>query len=204
MTPAKDSFRSFIVRWWEATAVFVIAVLFWLLVGVIAIVATAQSEKQGDTFIAALAMGSQAFFAYQVWKLTKQQQAFASRTAERQHKIDMYPLRKVAADRLEEMAVFIIPPRPITEDGVEAFRQCHLEINKLFSDTTDDLAFELYQVVEEAHRYMRPVKPVYDDGGSIVVPGDAGLTDDAHAYLDDAFSLYTDLQNAVADEMRIR
>ncbi|WP_112383877.1 hypothetical protein [Sphingomonas carotinifaciens] len=204
MTPANTSFRSFIMRWWETGSGLVIAILFWFLICVIAIVATAQSEKRWDTLIAALAMGSQAFFAAAVWKLSRNQFAYTKQVSERQHKIDMYPLRKVAVDRLEEVGVLIIPARPITEDTVEAFRYCHLEINKLFSETTDDLAFELYQVVEQAHRYLRPVEPVYDDGGSIVVPGDTGMTDDAYACLDDAFNLYTDLQNAIADEMRIR
>lgn len=204
MTPTNHSFRSLVLRWWETGAGLMIAILFWFLIGVITIMATAQSEKRWDTLIAALAMGSQAFFAAAVWRLSKHQFAYTKQVSERQHKIDMYPLRKAAADKLEEISVFIIPPCPITDDAVEAFRHCHLEINKLFSETTDDLAFELYQVVEEAYRYMRPVQPIYDDGGSIVTPGDPGLTDDAYACLDEAFNLYTDLQNAVADEMRIR
>lgn len=204
MTPANNSFRSLVVRWWDTGAGIVIAVLFWFLIGVIAIAATAQSEKRWDTLIAALAMGSQAFFAAAVWKLSKNQFAYTQQVSERQHKIDMYPLRKAAALNLYASAKALDRPHQLSDDHVEAFRACHMEIKNLFSDQAEAMAFELYQLVEQAHILFLRAQPKYDDGGSISEPADEQATRTAHNCLDNAYDAFTDLENRIDEEMRIR
>lgn len=192
------------IRWWETGAGVVIAILFWFLIGVITFVATAQSEKRWDTLIAALAMGSQAFFAAAVWKLSKNQFSYTQQVSDRQHKIDMYPLRKEAALNLYSAAKALEHPNLLSDDHVEAFRSCHMEIKNLFSDKAEAMAFELYQLVEQSHILFLRAQPKYDDGGSISAPADEQATRTAHNYLDNAYDAFTGLENLIDGEMRIR
>ncbi len=192
------------MRWWDTGAAFVVAILFWAVVCLIAIVATAQSAKPWDTFIAAIAMASQAFFAAAVWKLGKNQFAFTQQVSERQHKIDMYPLRKDAARNLEAAGKVLVTPPALTDESIEAFRLCHLEIKNLFSDEAGELAFELYQIMMQAHMQFTRAQPKYDDGGSIKEPADPVKTSAAHKSLDDAYDYLTDLENIIDEEMRVR
>lgn len=189
--------------WANGLGVFTV-VAFWAIVVIIATVATAQSSKPWDTVIAALAMGSQAFFAYILWKLSRTQFEFTKTVAERQHNIDMYPLRKSAAERLDEASRLLIPRRVVGRDDVEAFRLCHLEINKLFSDEADQLAFDLYEAVEEAASLFRRYPATYDFLGNLEKAEDPELAKRGFECLNVAIDLLTDLQNVMDEEMRIR
>lgn len=200
MTPTNHSFRSLVLRWWETGAGLIIAIL----IGVITIMATAQSEKRWDTLIAALAMGTQAFFAAAVWRLSKHQFAYTKQVSERQHKIDMYPLRKTAALNLYAAATALERPHQLSDDHIEAFRACHMEIKNLFSDRAEEMAFELYQLVQQTHILFLRAQPKYDDGGSISEPADGQATRTAHNCLDKTYDAFTDLENLIDEEMRIR
>lgn len=202
--PKPSAIRSVLQRWAEDGVGIMVAILFFILVGIIAVVATASSKSPWDTVIAALAMTSQAFFAYVVYRLGKNQYAFTQLVANRQHKIDMYPLRKKAYDFLEDAERLLIPKRPITFNDGEAFRLCHLEIAAVFSDEADTLAFELYEAVQYAERLFSKAQPELDDGGSIKEPTNSAAAEEADASLDDVIDVYTDLQNMLNDEMRIR
>lgn len=182
-----------------------IGILFAFVVIVIAVVATASSKSPWDTVIAALAMSSQAGFAYMVYRLGRAQYAFTQQVSERQHKIDMYPLRKDAAKYLEEAGKLLIPFRHVSEDDVEAFRLCHLDISKLFSDRSEKLAFDLYEKMQSASHRFKQITPVYDVEADIMTyRDDPKLERDAHICVNDAIDLFTDLQNALDAEMRIR
>jgi len=187
----------------EAGLGIVIAVLFWFVVAVIIMVATWSSKSPWDTVIAALAMASQAFFAFVVWRLGKAQYAFTKQVTERQHKIDMYPLRRSAATQLQKAAEVLYGPTSLSDDDVELFRQCNLEITSLFSDEANELSFELYQLVESAHTLFLRAPPEYDVGGSITMPGDPEIIAQATSAVDSAFDVLTDLQSLMDNEMRI-
>lgn len=202
--PNRQTFRSLALRAWGEGLGIAAAVMFWVIIAIIALVATAQSAKPWDTVIAALAMGSQAFFAYMVYRLGKNQYAFTKQITERQHKIDAFQLRQVASNRLEELSNHLMPIEPIKYETIEAFRLLHIEIARLFSDKADDLAFELYQYVEQAKRQMRPVEPLYNGIGEITNPGDDGINDDVRQSIDDAIDILLELQDMLNDEMRIR
>lgn len=202
--PKPSAIRSVLQRWAEDGVGIMVAILFFILVGIIAVVAAASSNKPWDTVIAAIGMGSQAFFAYVVYRLGKNQYAFTQLVANRQHKIDMYPLRKKVYDFLEGAEGLLIPKRPITFDDGEAFRLCHLEIAAVFSDEADALAFELYEAVQYAERLFSKAQHEFDEGGSIIEVDKSEARDKAYASLDDVINVYTDLQNMLNDEMRIR
>lgn len=182
-----------------------IALLFWFLVVVIALVATASSKSPWDTVIAALAMSSQAGFAYMVYRLGKAQYTFARLVADRQHKIDMFPLRKEAAKFLDDIGNLLDSSRHISDSDVEAFRLCYLEVSKLFSDHAENISFALYEKMQEASARYSKITPVYDvETGTLAYRNDPMLTQKARDCVHDAINLFTDLQNAVDDEMRIR
>ena len=101
------------------------------------------------------------------------------------------------------MAPILLPPRPQATDAVEAFRQSHLEISRLFSDRASDTAYSLYEVVEEVYRLIVITPPVEDEGGSIVMPGNDGMTVEVDAMFDAGIDWFTDLQNILEEEMHI-
>jgi hypothetical protein len=196
--------RSVLQRWGEDGVGIVVAILFFILVGIIVLVATASSKSPWDTVIAALAMTSQAFFAYVVWRLGKAQYAFTQQVTDRQHKIDMYPLRKDAVKNLGRAAKVLWRGLGMSDDEVEAFRLCHLEIKNLFSDNAESLAYELYQLMERAHLLHLRAVVTFDEGGSIIKPADTEKLAAATNCVDNAFDVFTDLQNVMDDEMSIR
>lgn len=179
------------------------AFAFWFILIIIGIVAAAQSEKRWDTIIAALAMGSQAFFAAAVWKLGRNQFSYTKQVAERQHKIDMYPLRKVVLLEIERVSKSLAGIHTLSDEKVEAFRQCHLEINKLFSDEADGIAFELSQAVARGRDLYEQANQIYDP-----LLGKVSYLDQDKACLADeelkvARDLLVDLQNIIDEEMRL-
>ncbi len=202
--PATSTVRIIVRQWAQDGVGIVIAILFFIIVGIMVIIATAQSAKPWDTFIAALGVISQTFFAFVVWRLTISQNAFTKRMTERQQEIDKYPHRKEAAQKLEKLEPIINRQPNISDDEIEAFRLSHIEINKLFSPEAEELSFELYQTMENARRFMVKAQPTIDCGGSITIPAGAEETGAVHKLLDHASDILTDLQNLMAEEMRIR
>ena len=182
----------------------VVAILFWFLLTVFVILATAQSGKPWDTFIAALAMVSQAFFAFMVWRLGQAQYAFARQTAERQHAIDMYPLRIALLNRLRKVFDEIIDAHAVLDRQIEEIRQCHLEIKNVFSDQANDLAYQLYEASLIYASARNEHQPTYDFGGSIVVPETRGGLEAIKAARDEAWDIFTDLENTMDEEAKVR
>lgn len=201
--PNASTIRSIFERWAVDGVGVVIGILFAFFVIIIAVVATASSKSPWDTVIATLAMVSQAFFAFVVLRMSENQNAFTKKMSERQHQIDMYPLRKDAVRNLGKAAKVLWRGMNLSDDEVEAFRLCHLEIKNLFSERADNLAFELYELMERAHLLHMRAAVTFDDGGSIIKPADADKLAAANNCFDNAFDVFTDLQNAIDKEMGI-
>lgn len=181
----------------------VVAILFWFLLTVFVIIATAQSGKPWDTFIAALAMVSQAFFAFMVWRLGQAQYAFARQTAERQHAIDMYPLRIALLTRLRAAFEGLIESTIIDERDVEEIRQCHLQIKNIFSDRADEEAYQLYEAVMALASVRLKYRPQYDFGGSIIVRPTGSEKDELEAARQEAWDMYTEVENTMDLETKV-
>lgn len=182
----------------------VVAVLFWIIIMVLAIVATAQSSKPWDTLIAALAMASQAFFAFMVWRLGQAQYAFTQRVTDRQHKIDAFPLRCEAIAKLNESAsIHFYGRREIFHGVDEKFRLHHVEVMRLFSDQASDLSFEMSEIINEAVMMTLPrtISPTATDEEL----EEEGIQ---HAkkldgLVDEAFECYLELEAMLEEETRI-
>jgi hypothetical protein len=213
--PKTSTFRTIVQQWAVDGVGIVIAVLFFAIVIIIVTFAVASSKSPWDTVIAALAMTSQAFFAYMVYRLGREQYAFsqdvahrqdgfARQSADLQYKIDMYPLRRDAFANLEKAARVLTLHPDISDDQVEAVRASHLEIKRLFSDEAEALAFEVYQLVETAQRQAVMAQPTLDEGGSIIEPVGAAEMSAIHEKLDKAVGYFTDLQNIMEEEMKVR
>ncbi|WP_143090129.1 hypothetical protein [Sphingomonas rubra] len=145
---------------WDEWAAIVVAILFWSIVGLIAFIATAQSAKPWDTLIAALAMASQAFFAFMVWRLGQAQYAFARQTAERQHKIDAFPLRSEVIVALQDLGdKHIFTPNGIWPGAEDSFFELSKLVTRLFSNEASDDAYQLYDAVMMAADTKLPYSP---------------------------------------------
>lgn len=183
----------------------VIAILFWIIVTLIAVVATAQSGKPWDTLIAALAMASQAFFAFMVWRLGQAQYAFTQRITDRQHKIDAYPLRKEA---VQELAVAFSDIRPgnftVPDKAVSNIRACYVEIARLFSDTAAERAKEIYEALNRARKEVHTVHIDLPDAIVRRSYDRTELTEQGKATVWSARIMYAELVTVLESEMRIR
>lgn len=192
-------------RDWRSTSLQLGGVIaFWFFAIVLSTIATAQSEKRWDTFIAATAMISQTFFAFAVWRLGQSQFEFSRKASERQHKIDMYPLREKAYERLRLAMEPIFDWKRLTLDQADEFVQCYLVVKNVFSDDAGQLAYETYQAAEDYFRAVNAAQPTIDAGGSISKPVSLDNVDAIRFARSRAIDAFTDAQDALDQELSIR
>jgi hypothetical protein len=202
--PKTSTLRTIVQQWAVDGVGIMIAILFFILVGIIVTVAVASSKSPWDTVIAALAMASQAFFAYVVYQLGRAQYAFTRQVADRQHKIDMYPLRKTAIENLEAASLALHRPLSISDDHADAVMNSFLEIKQLFSNKAEDLSFELYQTFDRARYHAGKAAPIYDVKTGIATIRDEAESDLLHIAIDDCWNCLIELKNIMDGEMLIR
>lgn len=197
---APSGLSAIFIRVVEQGAGWVIAFLFWFVVVVISIIATAQSGKPWDTLIAAAAAGSQAFFAFMVWQLSKQQYAFTQRVTDRQHKIDAFSLRSEVIANLQELG----NKHVFTQNGIwlgaeEGFLDIAKRVTRLFSNTASSIAYQLYEAVLEAVETKLPI-PVPKEKAAKVREEKSEIYSAAMA---DAFDYCNELLDLLEEEARI-
>lgn len=202
-TPQPSTLRSIFRQWATDGIGVIVAAMLGGVVILMVIIATAQSAKPWDTFIAALAMMSQAFFAYIVFRLSKQQYEFTKKIAERQQKIEMFGLRKEAANRLEQAGRAIIPFGALSYLEAAKFIGIKLEISQIFSVEASDLAYELHDSLEEAVYLFGEAKAEYIGAEDRMSPTDPVKYAKALETVEDASSILSRLQRRLNDEMRI-
>jgi hypothetical protein len=114
---------------------------FWATILILILLSTAAAAAKGNPFsdvVAALGAAAQAFFAFMVWRLSKQQFAFMKRVAHRQARIDTYGHRLEAFNRyIGSRKNFYL--KNLDEAGMWEINRIGDDVERLFSRETSDL-----------------------------------------------------------------
>lgn len=80
-----------IADWWEGGAAVMIAILFWIIVGILVIAASAHESL--DLFIKALTAAATAGLGIAVWQTTRSFQVATILNAQKKHRLDLFEKR---------------------------------------------------------------------------------------------------------------
>ena len=178
----------------------VLAAMFWAIIVLLVVFATAEGKDSPFTaFFTAFGAAGQVFFAWMVWRIARQQLRFVEVVEERQHRVETFQIKKdIIADFKKETALITLVHHIGSSFGeISAIVR---QMDHVFSDHVVELAYafldELEMMISLANK----------ERGARGADKQAHQTieDELNNKLNDVIDVYTDLENALEDDLTLK
>jgi amino acid permease len=119
-----------------------VAILFWMLAGLLVLLAMAGAKDRWlEVGIAAIGAIGQVAIAVLVYRLSRDQFQFTKQMTERQHRLELYPLRRDALRALRNLEDVAYNARRIQSDDLALIHETAVEISHVFNEEIATAAF---------------------------------------------------------------